>query len=200
MLIGQPGKGNSSMGVESWGVFLFPAGVLTWQSRLVISSIILFLRVIMHSRHFSLDSMILEYEILNSSASVLQPFCLLPPFHTFPYWILLPMCLPAFSSFLLLLKITWKLTSRYTLMRYYGLIIFLSVKWITTCTTRALTFLLWMPKIFFWLKKEERRVYFPILKGAILNVSDLLPHGVYLDEYMETLNLKMPRLGSDHKR
>lgn len=150
MFIGQPGKGNSSTGVGGWGVFLFPAGVLTWQSRLVISSIILFWWVIMHSRHFSLDSMILEYEILNSSTSVLQPFCLLPPFHTFPYWTLLPMCLPAFSNFLLLLKITWKLTSRHTLMRYCGLIIFLSIKWIMTSTTRALTFLLWMPKNIFF--------------------------------------------------
>lgn len=57
-------------------------------------------------------------------------------------------------------------------------------------------------KNIFLIKKgrKKKRVYFPILKGAVLNVSDLLPHGVYLDECMETLNLKLPRLGSDHKR
>lgn len=59
-----------------------------------------------------------------------------------------------------------------------------------------------MPKNLFLLKKEEKkeRVYFLILKEAVLNASDFPPHGVYLDEYMETLNLKLPRLGSDHRR
>lgn len=52
----------------------------------------------------------------------------------------------------------------------------------------------------FFLIKKRGRVYFLILKDTVLNISDFLPHGVYLDEYMETLNLKLPRLGSDHRK
>lgn len=126
MSTGQPGKGNSSTGMRGWGVFLFPAGVLTWQSRLGISSIILILWVTMQSRHFPLDSMTLEYEILNSH-KCFTAFLSFASFHSFPYWTLLPMCL-LHSVFSFTPKITWKLTSRHTLMRYRGLIIFLSVK------------------------------------------------------------------------